>query len=177
MLCGGKPQQRGGLTVVDPQNVGVHALQKAADLLQPPMAGSYTHRVQHHGHTTAVGRFARESGGGELGFIGGAGVQHHGGGQGGNLGHLLRGLGHDGACPHRQRQIGAVICRNYVGNTVQQRLAAADGSACLLTGHDILLQRARLACIFFSAPFFSSAMSTTPAMMEPPTVDTKNGTT
>ncbi len=52
-----------------------------------------------------------------------------------NVGHFLRGLGHDGACPDGQRQVGAVVGRNNVGNAVQKRVLRLDGSQRCGYGH------------------------------------------
>jgi hypothetical protein len=128
-------KQGGGLPGVHPHNGGLHLLQKALDVCQPPGACAHAHRVQYNRDAAAVCRGTGGAGGGELGFVRGAGVQHNGAGQSGNVGHFLRGLGHDGACPDGQRQVGAVVGRNNVGNAVQKRVLRPDGSQRCGYGH------------------------------------------
>ena len=135
VLAAAKAQQGGGLPGVHPHNGGLHLLQKALDVCQPPGACAHAHRVQHNRDAAAVCRGTGGAGSGELGFVRGAGVQHNGAGQRGNIGHFLRGLGHDGACPDGQRQVGAVVGRNNVGNAVQKRVLRPDGSQRCGYGH------------------------------------------
>ena len=110
-------------------------LQKLADILQPPGAGPYTDWVQHYRDTAAVGGGTGQPGSSEFGFVGGAGVQHYGTGQHGDVGHLLGSLSHDGAGTDGQGQVGAIVGGDQVGDAVQQRLAGADGCKGFESGH------------------------------------------
>lgn len=141
----------------------------------------HTHRIQHRGLFGGGAGLGAQEAGVEPGLVRCAGVEHRGGAGGGDGGHLLRGLGHDGAGAHRQHQVGAVVGGDDVGDAVDQgtraRHPVKDGKIQHGKPPESSSQCCKEACMVRRAPLFFRAPTSTPAMMDPPTVDTRKGTT
>ena len=84
-------------------------------------AGSRPHRVQQDRSVQTTGLLSCRQHGRHPAAAEGAQIQHQASGQGGDIGALLRVVGHDGAGPAGQQDIGHVVGRDIVGNGVDHR--------------------------------------------------------
>lgn len=170
LVLGEGPDLRG----VAPDNGKLHFFQQPAGGLPPQAGKPGGHRVKDHRHSQLVGLFSGNEHG--LPVPHRPQVEHQGLNARHRVGHLQRMVGHGGGGSRRQQNVGAVVDGDDVGNTLDQggflpHCLQQGGKFASLHGPHRLTR----VCMTPRPPERFRAKSTTPAMIEPPTVDTRKG--
>ena len=92
----------------------------------PQLGKACAHRIKHHRHTRAVGRFARHQHGFHLLLIQRTNVQYYCRANRCQLRHFIHAIGHNRRRTNRQQAVGREIGRHDIGDVVHQRITGTN---------------------------------------------------
>ena len=119
---GGKPRRRQNLRHIPLDDGNSTDIQKMPGKIIPQAAAGDAHQIKKHRNTRPFRRPQRTLHGFHPHIRNIPQIQHQRPGRSRDLLHLQRMLRHNGPCPRRQDNIGAVMNGDGVGNAVNQRL-------------------------------------------------------